>query len=171
VPLQSIESIIGFRTLLPGFEAALMTLARFPELSNWKIVLYWLSTPSSVLHNRLKPVLRSMRFSLSVLCPPKWTFSHDLSLVLRALPFLPQPQKAVDSPEVWFPNSAKQFEFTNLGLPLPVRSAYRLSQPYSGLLLDLPCGFISCYWHLRDSPSEFSPWKQHRTFVRFDFPI
>lgn len=93
MPLQSIESLNGFCNLLPGFKATLMTLARYAELSNWKIVLYWLSTPSSVLHNWLKPIQRPLRFSLSTLCPPRWTFSHDLSLVFRALPFLPQPQK------------------------------------------------------------------------------
>jgi hypothetical protein len=44
------------------------------------------------------------------------------------------------------------------GLPHPVRSACRFSQPLSGLLLRLPCGFVSPRRHPWDSrPSELSP--------------
>jgi hypothetical protein len=37
------------------------------------------------------------------------------------------------------------------GLPHPIRSAFRLSQPLDGLLLKSPCDLISCHWHLWDS--------------------
>jgi hypothetical protein len=38
------------------------------------------------------------------------------------------------------------------GLPHPVCSVYRLSQPLDVLLLELPCGLVSCHWHSWGSP-------------------
>jgi len=40
-------------------------------------------------------------------------------------------------------------ESTTLGLPHPIRSAYRFSQPPSGLLLHSPRSLISCFIRLR----------------------
>lgn len=60
-----------------------------------------------------------MRFSFSTLCPPKWTNFHDLLLILRAYHLCPNRKKAVNSPEVWLPNSAKQYESTQPGLTSP----------------------------------------------------
>ena len=55
------------------------------------------------------------------------------------------------SHEVFSPYSAEQFESTNPGLPHPIRSTYRFSQPLSVLLLKSPCGLISYHWHSWDS--------------------
>jgi hypothetical protein len=38
-------------------------------------------------------------------------------------------------------------------------SAFRFSQPLDGLLLKLPCGFVSCHWHSWDSPCRVFPLK------------
>jgi hypothetical protein len=37
-------------------------------------------------------------------------------------------------------------------LPTPLSSASRFSQPPDGLLLPMPCGLVSCHWHLLGSP-------------------
>jgi hypothetical protein len=46
------------------------------------------------------------------------------------------------------------------GLPHPVRSASRFSQPLDGLLLETPCGLVSCRWHFRGSPCRAFPLKE-----------
>jgi hypothetical protein len=43
------------------------------------------------------------------------------------------------------------------GVPCPIRSAFRFSQPPDGLLLKIPCGLVSCHWHFRGSPSRAFP--------------
>jgi hypothetical protein len=171
VPLQSIESIYGFLNLLPGLEATLLLFTRTSEYSNWKLVLYWLSTPSPAFNFRHKAGRWPMRYSLSTLCPPRWAPSHDLLPNFRALPWLPQPLKTIGSPEVWFPNSAKQFESTWSGL---TSTQY---VPPSGFLNLLTVYSSNCpviLFHITSTcgipPSECSPWKQHRTFIRFDSP-
>lgn len=83
-PLQSFKSEVSFRTLLPRFESTLMTLARFPEYSNWMLVLYWLSTSSMTFNAECYVSTGPLRYLQSVLCLPKQTNSHNLSLVFRA---------------------------------------------------------------------------------------
>jgi hypothetical protein len=58
-----------------------------------------------------------------------------------------------------FPIARSSSSPLDLGLPGPVRSAYRLSKPLDGLLLVLPCGLVSYHWHLRDSPFRVFPLK------------
>jgi len=55
VPLQSIKSIHNFRNLLPGFESALMAFTRSSKVSNQKLALYWLRTPSTDLSTGVMP--------------------------------------------------------------------------------------------------------------------
>jgi hypothetical protein len=43
------------------------------------------------------------------------------------------------------------------GLPHPIRSAYRFSQPLDGLLLETPGGLVSCHWHSWGSPYRVFP--------------
>ena len=43
------------------------------------------------------------------------------------------------------------------GLPHPVRSAFRFSQPLDGLLLESPGGLVSCHWHSWGSPYRAFP--------------
>jgi len=47
-----------------------------------------------------------------------------------------------------------------LGLPRPVRSAFRFSQPLSGLLLDRPRNLVSCSWRPWGLPLEGFPLHQ-----------
>jgi hypothetical protein len=56
-----------------------------------------------------------------------------------------------------FPLARNSSSSLTLGLPRPVRSAFRLSQPHSGLLLKLPRSLVSCPWRLWDSPSRVFP--------------
>jgi hypothetical protein len=58
-----------------------------------------------------------------------------------------------------FPSARSSLSPHNLGLPHPVCSACRLSQPLDGLLLKLPCDLISCHWHSWDSPCRAFPLK------------
>jgi hypothetical protein len=49
------------------------------------------------------------------------------------------------------------------GLPHPICSVSRFSQPLNGLLLKPSCGLVSYHWHLRDSlfrvfPSKAAPY-------------
>jgi len=69
----------------------------------------------------------------------------------------PASPREGNSHEVSSPLSAQQLESTTLGLPHPVRSAFRFSQPLSGLLLKLPRDLVSCLWRLWDSPSRVFP--------------
>lgn len=119
VPLQSIKSIHNFRNLLPDFEATLMTFTRSTERSNQKLVLYWLSTPSTDLSAGAKPedVSWGIRFrsyahrgehSPMTFCSPLEHY-HGYS----------NRKRAISSPEVWFPNSAKQWKFTCSGVTSP----------------------------------------------------
>jgi hypothetical protein len=58
-----------------------------------------------------------------------------------------------------FPSARSNLSPLNPGLPRPVRSACRFSQPLDGLLLKLPCGFVSRHWHSWDSPCRAFPLK------------
>jgi hypothetical protein len=107
VPLQSIRSIHNFRNLLPGFEATLMTFTRSSEFSNQKLVLYWLSTPSSALstNTKLEDGAWGIHFQ---------SYAHrgehtpmTFCSPLERYHGYPNRKRAIDSPEVWFPNSAK----------------------------------------------------------------
>jgi hypothetical protein len=67
------------------------------------------------------------------------------------------------SHEVLFPYSASNQSLPNPGLPHPIRSTFRFSQPRSGLLLKLPHGLISYHMHswdllFRVFPSNEAPY-------------
>lgn len=44
-------------------------------------------------------------------------------------------------------------------LPIPLRSAFRFSQPPDGLLLPMPCGLVPCHWHPLGSPFRALPFQ------------
>jgi hypothetical protein len=127
-PLQSIRNENDFLSLLPDFEFTLMTFARPAKISNEMLVLYWLSTPSLALVYRTKADMWTMRFSLLILRLPGRHFQYlpkqtnpistegkHPSMVFRSSLELCHSRpnhKVVDSREVYFPNSAKQFEST-----------------------------------------------------------
>jgi hypothetical protein len=75
------------------------------------------------------------------------------------------------------PIARSDLNLPNLGLPSPVRSAFRLSQPHSGLLLKSPWGLVSCPWHLWGSPFRAFPletvshsYRERLHLVRSTFP-
>jgi hypothetical protein len=94
MPLQSTESIHGFRNLSPGFEATLMTFTRPSEYLSWELVLYWLSTPSTAFLSQRKAGSWSLEVFVVSSMPTEVDNSHGLLLVFRVLPWLPQPQKS-----------------------------------------------------------------------------
>jgi len=57
------------------------------------------------------------------------------------------------------------------GLPHPIRSAFRFSQPLDGFLLKLPGGLVSCLWHSRGSPCGAFPSKVAPRSRRVWFPF
>jgi len=57
----------------------------------------------------------------------------------------------------FFPTARNDLSLLIPGLPLPVRSTCRLSQPLSGLLLKPSWSLISCSWHSWDSPCRVFP--------------
>ena len=103
---------------------------------------------------------------------PKWNNispnSHNLSLASRAWPSKSRLQlntcKHINS---WkhslmrfaSPTARSISSPLTSGLPDPIRSTYRFSQPLSGLLLETPGGLISCHWHSWGSPSRVFPLK------------
>ena len=61
------------------------------------------------------------------------------------------------SHEVLIPYSASNLSTLNSGLPHPIRSTFRFSQPLSGLLLKLRNGLISYHLHSWDLPYRVFP--------------
>jgi hypothetical protein len=57
------------------------------------------------------------------------------------------------------------------GLPHPICSTFRFSQPLSGLLLESSCGLVSCHLHLWDSLFRVFPLKAASHLRQIRFPL
>ena len=62
-----------------------------------------------------------------------------------------------DSHAVLLPIARNTLSSLIPSLPHSIRSAYRFSQPQSGLLLNAPGGLVSYHWHFRDLPCRAFP--------------
>jgi len=82
-----------------------------------------------------------------------WPFVRLESITAHA----PPPRRKATLMRFDLPLACNSLSPLTLGLPHPVRSAFRFFQPPSGLLLKLPWGLVSCLWRFWDSPSRVFP--------------
>jgi len=108
----------------------------------------------------------AMRSSLWTLWLPKQPHSPGLSLASRAWPseyrihWYPYKYGFRWMPTLLrfsAPSARSVASPLDPGLPHPIRSAFRFSQPLDGLLLATPCGLVSCHWHSWGFPVALPP--------------
>jgi hypothetical protein len=85
--------------------------------------------------------------------------SYELSLSYRVSSLRPPSTSRSRAPPLGFrpPSRRQPIESTHASIPSSLRSALGVSHPLDGLLLDLPCGFISPRCHVLGSPCRGFP--------------
>ena len=170
LPLQSIKNSISRNE--PKIQRDTLTaLTRSSKHSDNRLVCYWLHTPSVAvscctikinsclwgIHR--KSYNRRSDYSSMTFCPP-WEL-YQLSSADYSAPLL----------RFCFPTARNDSSPLYPGLPHPIRSTFRLSQPLSDLLLESPWNPISCLKHSWDSPCRVFPLKtashSHRVWLPF----
>jgi hypothetical protein len=71
----------------------------------------------------------------------------------------------------FLPIARNDLSLLNPGLPHPIRSVFRFSQPLNGLLLKPSCGLVSCHWHSWDSLFRVFPLKAASHPRRVRLPV
>lgn len=100
---------------------------------------------STFMNDRSPVTFRSpLEYNLSNPASNQAPCKHDCNWKLALLRFCSPSARSNSSP-------------LSPGIPAPIRSAFRFSQPLSGLLLELPGGLLSCLWHSWGLPCRVFP--------------
>jgi len=97
-----------------------------------------------LLLTECQPVLQAVMQLAHLSCPSSHLECNRPVPLMYHLTLSCLRRTPADSHRVSSPSTVQLAKSTHPGLPHPVRSAYRLSQPLSGLLLHQPGGPVSC---------------------------
>jgi hypothetical protein len=157
-PLQSIENLNGYHNSVPSSDIPLMALTWPSKDSECKLVLYWLSTPSLAF-------CRADNFPIDLWGFDSQSYDHrgGQTFLIFYAPLEFDHKDPVGFIANWLSWGLHSLQCNyglsplTLNLPRLVRSAFRFSQPISGLLLQPLRGFISYPLHSWDLPFRVFP--------------